>query len=154
MYMNDTSLKHFYDALVAARAIRSFTENKTFEDYCANDLLASAVEREFEIIGEALNRIKRKCPEDINVISDWASIVGFRNILAHAYDHIEETVVWGIIIKQIPVFISELESIPGWTVSLIAKLCKSAEEKKPQSEAVLTVGSLPVTFSVRVCTIK
>jgi len=110
--MNEESLKHFYDALVAARAIRSFIEGKTFQDYCLDDLLCSGVERKFEIIGEALNRIRRKYPEDMVRVSDWPAIIGFRNILAHGYDHVESSVVWGIATNQLPAFITELEAIP------------------------------------------
>lgn len=76
-------------------------------------MLASAVERKFEIIGEALVRIRRKHPDDLSFLSDTAAIIGFRNILAHTYDHVEETVVWGIILEKIPGFIHELEQIEG-----------------------------------------
>jgi len=82
--MNERSLKWFYDALGAARAIRSFSRGKGFVDYCEDDLIASAVERKFEIIGEALNRVKRSHPEDLSAIGDWPAIIGFRNLLAHA----------------------------------------------------------------------
>jgi uncharacterized protein with HEPN domain len=57
--MNEESLKYFFDALLAARAIQDFAQDKTFEEFCSDDLLSSAIERKFEIIGEALNRIKR-----------------------------------------------------------------------------------------------
>jgi uncharacterized protein with HEPN domain len=46
-------------------------------------------------------------------IGEWPAIIGFRNILAHAYDHIEDAVVWGIVTEQLPRFLQELESIPG-----------------------------------------
>ncbi|MEX2581257.1 MAG: DUF86 domain-containing protein [Verrucomicrobiales bacterium] len=111
--MNEESLKHYFDALTAAWAIQRFSRGKNFEDYCSNDLLASAIERKFEIIGEALNRIKGSHPADLEAISDWPAIIGFRNILAHAYDHVEDSVVWGIATGQIPGFVTELEAIPG-----------------------------------------
>jgi uncharacterized protein with HEPN domain len=111
--MNEFSLTCFYDALTAARAIASFCAGKTFADYQKDDMLASAVERKFEIIGEALVRIRRKHPDDLSLLSDTAAIIGFRNILAHTYDHVEETVIWGIISEKIPGFIHELEQIEG-----------------------------------------
>ena len=111
--MDDKCLKHFYDALAAARAIQKFSEGKSFEDYCSDEMLASAIERKFEIIGEAVNRIKRSCPEELERFQDWPAIIGFRNILAHAYDHVEDMVVWGIVSDQLPSFISELERIDG-----------------------------------------
>jgi len=58
--MEANSLKHFYDALNAARAIQNFIADKTFEDYLADELLAAGVERKFEIIGEAFNRIRKE----------------------------------------------------------------------------------------------
>ncbi len=111
--MNEFSLTCFYDALAAARAITSFCEGKDFGDYQRDDMLASAVERKFEIIGEALARVRRKYPDDLGVLSDHAAIIGFRNILAHTYDHVEETVVWGTVTEKLPGFIRELEGIDG-----------------------------------------
>ena len=110
--MKEDSLKHFYDALMAARAICTFTQNKSLEDYESNEMLSAAVERKFEIIGEALNRIRRSDPEDLNAINEWSAIIGFRNILAHGYDHVESTVVWGIIESQLPSFIQDISSLP------------------------------------------
>ena len=76
-------------------------------------MLASAIERKFEIIGEALVRIRRIDPMALEWINQWPAIIGFRNLLAHAYDHVEPTVVWGIVTARIPGFISDIESIPG-----------------------------------------
>ena len=126
--MNEESLKHYFDALTSARAIIKFSQGRSFEEYCSDDMLASAIERKFEIIGEALNRIKRTRPEDLNAISDWPAIIGFRNILAHAYDHLEDAVVWGIVTGQIPDFIKELEGIPelmSWPCGATPRRLKS-----------------------------
>ena len=111
--MDERSLKHFYDAREAARAILAFTRGKSFEDYAADEMLASAVERKFEIIGEALARIRRQRPDDLRVIGDWPAIIGFRNILAHAYERVEDAVVWSIVTKQVPLFLEQLEAVPG-----------------------------------------
>jgi len=97
--MDERLLKWFYDAMQAARAIQQFTEMKTFEDFTSNEQLQAAIERKFEILGEAL-------------ITDHAAIIGFRNILAHGYDQIDETIVWGIVCEKVPVLIRELERIP------------------------------------------
>ncbi len=110
--MDETSLKHYYDAREAARAITRFAAGRSYEDYCRDEMLSSAIERKFEIIGEALARIRRKRPEDLRVIGDWPAIIGFRNILVHAYEHIEDSVVWGIVSWQLPRFLEQLESIP------------------------------------------
>lgn len=109
--MDERSLKHFYDALIAARAIKDFIKGKTFDDYISDDLLSSGVERKFEIIGEALNRIRRDSPEDLDRISECRDIIDFRNVLAHAYDHVDDSLVWGIAVGQLSKFIAELEMI-------------------------------------------
>ncbi len=110
--MNNQSLKHLFDALSCARAIKQFAHGRTFEQYCEDDMLSAAIERKFEIIGEALNRVKREHPEDLDAIGQWPAIIGFRNMLAHAYDRVDDAVVWGIVMRQIPAFIEQLEQIP------------------------------------------
>lgn len=110
--MDETSLKHYYDAREAARAIRRFAAGRSYDDYCTDEMLSSAIERKFEIIGEALARIRRQRPDDLRLIGKWPAIIGFRNILAHAYEHIEDAVVWGIVTEQLPRFIEQLEAIP------------------------------------------
>jgi uncharacterized protein with HEPN domain len=111
--MNDTSLKHFYDAREAGRSIMRFASGKTYEDYCGDEMMSAAIERKFEIIGESLARIRRENPADLTAIGAWPAIIGFRNILAHAYDHVEDSVVWGIVQSQLPLFLKELEAVPG-----------------------------------------
>ena len=90
-------LKYLSDVKDAVSAILKFVEDKTYEDYREDDLLISGVERKFEIIGEALNRIKRSSPQVLNKIRDHRSIISFRNILAHGYDSIDLRIVWDII---------------------------------------------------------
>ena len=57
-------------------------------------MLQAAVERKFEIIGEALNRIDRSNPSLLEQISDYKRIIGFRNIIAHGYDEVDIEVIW------------------------------------------------------------
>jgi len=56
--MDNESAKWLYDALEAARLVRSFVEGKDFAEYEADALLKSGVERQFEIVGEALKRVR------------------------------------------------------------------------------------------------
>ena len=95
--MKDDILAHLHDVLLAARAVKQFVRNKTYEDYRSDELLRSAVERKFEIVGEALNRISRDEPGMLADIRDHRNIISFRNILIHGYDAIDDRVVWGII---------------------------------------------------------
>lgn len=82
--------------------ITEFTKDKTINDYESDALLRSGVERQFEIIGEALNRLRRIDPETTEKISFSQRIINFRNILIHGYDIVENLVVWDIIKTNIP----------------------------------------------------
>lgn len=95
--MENKISKYLSDIRDAVSAILKFVEGKTYEDYREDDLLISGVERKFEIIGEALNRIKRSSPQVLDKIHDHRSIISFRNILAHGYDSIDLRIVWDII---------------------------------------------------------
>jgi len=106
--MKDEILKHLYDVKDAALAIKRFVEGKTFDDYKENALLQSGVERKFEIVGEALNRIKRDAPEMLDQIREPRSIISFRNILVHGYNGISNRIVWGIIEEDLDNLIEDV----------------------------------------------
>jgi uncharacterized protein with HEPN domain len=90
-------LKYLRDIQDAASAIREFVRGKSFQDYSEDELLRSGVERKFEIIGEALNRIKEHAPGVLGRIREYRSIVSFRNILIHGYDTIDDRIVWDVV---------------------------------------------------------
>jgi uncharacterized protein with HEPN domain len=104
-------LKHLYDIRDAALAICRFVEGKTFTDYEKDDLLQSGVERKFEIIGEALNRIKKDYPIVLESIRDYRSVISFRNILIHGYDAINTKIVWGIIEEDLGKLIEDVDKL-------------------------------------------
>jgi len=95
--MKDEVLAHLHGILQEARAVKRFVANHTFESYCTNELVRSAVERKFEIIGESLNRINRDDPDVLFRIRNFRDIISFRNILVHGYDAIDDRIVWGVI---------------------------------------------------------
>lgn len=103
--------KLIYDIEQAVALIVEFTTGKTFEDYAASALLRSAVERQFEIVGEALNRLKRIDEETIEKITDHQRIIGFRNILAHGYDIVSAEIVWDIVQNRVAALQQEIEQI-------------------------------------------
>jgi uncharacterized protein with HEPN domain len=74
-----------------------FTANKSLKDYEGDALLRSAVERQFEIIGEAINRMREIEPSTIDNIPNARRIIAFRNILIHGYDVVENTIVWEVV---------------------------------------------------------
>ena len=111
--MKDESLSHLHDILQAAGAIRNFVDGRSFEDYLSNDQLRSAVERKFEIMGEALNRIRRDDPDLLEHIRECREIISFRNILVHGYDAIDDQVVWDVIEADLDALVQDVQSILG-----------------------------------------
>jgi len=83
--------------------------NKDFTDFQKNIITVRAVERDLTIIGEAINKIVQLKP-DIS-ISGVKQIVGLRNLIVHAYDSIEPSVLWRILLKDIPVLKEEIEEL-------------------------------------------
>ena len=104
-------LKHLYDIREAASAIQDFIAGKTFQDYQSDELLHSGIERKFEIIGEALNRIRRDDSSLLDRIRGNRSIISFRNILIHGYDAIDTRIVWGIIKEDLNHLVEDVENI-------------------------------------------
>ena len=75
--------KHLEDVRQAAELIRDFTAGISFDHYTNDSLIRSAVERQFEVIGEALNRLSRQDEKAASAITDHKRIITFRNILVH-----------------------------------------------------------------------
>lgn len=103
--------KCLYDIKEAISDIEKFIVDKEYTDYEQSELLQAAVERKFEIIGEALNRIKAIDPEFIENITGYQSIIGFRNVIAHGYDVVECRLVWTAIKNHLPILKKEVSSV-------------------------------------------
>ncbi|MFH1115292.1 MAG: HepT-like ribonuclease domain-containing protein [Pseudomonadota bacterium] len=103
--------KHLEDIRLAADLIRSFTQGKGYSDYLADPLLRSGVERQFEIIGEALNRLSKVDPTVAARITHLKRIISFRNVLIHGYDAIDDAVVWDVIEMHLPLLRQELKTL-------------------------------------------
>jgi uncharacterized protein with HEPN domain len=103
--------KLIYDLDQAIDLIINFTDGKRLADYQGDVLLRSAVERQFEIIGEALNRLKKVDPGMLARISDYGRIIGFRNVLVHGYDIISDEIVWDIVETKLPGLRQEIDDI-------------------------------------------
>jgi len=78
-----------------------------------DDILRPAVERHFEIIGEALNRLTRRDPDTAENIKDAAQIIAFRNILIHGYDAIDDSRVWDAIQHSLPTLYDQVTTLLG-----------------------------------------
>jgi uncharacterized protein with HEPN domain len=100
-----------WDARRAAAAIADMTASKSFADFDSDLLLRSAVERQFEILGEALNRLDRLDAALAARIPDLRQIVAFRNILIHGYAVIDRARVWRAVQDDLPPLRATLEDL-------------------------------------------
>ena len=100
--MLDEARAPLFDMVQACDLIMDFTANKYLAAYREDAYCKSAVERQFQIIGEAVNRLVKKHPDVAEQIPSCRTIINFRNILVHGYDRIEDDVVWGIIRAHLP----------------------------------------------------
>ena len=111
--MKDDLLAHLHDVAQAGRAIKEFVNGRSFDEYAQDEILRSAVERKFEIMGEALNRIRRDESAVLDQIRDHRDIISFRNILVHGYDSIDDRIVWGVIEEDLAGLIEDVKKLIG-----------------------------------------
>jgi uncharacterized protein with HEPN domain len=107
------SKTYLFDILQAAKNLQQFSQDKAFSDYEADALLRSAVERQFEIIGEALRRLAKEDLETAERIAEYERIISFRNILIHGYAEIDGRIVWDILQSKLPNLLEQVESLLG-----------------------------------------
>ena len=88
---------YLWDAREALNAITTFTHGRTREEFLQDLMLRSAVERQFEIVGETLGQLARHDQSLANQIPDLPRIVAFRNILVHGYAIVDSDRVWRVV---------------------------------------------------------
>jgi len=109
--MNNQVRKLLFDVRESGRSIREWCQQRTFAEYEADRQLRRAVEREFEIIGEALHRLRHVDPATAARVDQLARIVGFRNRIIHGYDTVDDATVWGIINRHLPELLAQIEKL-------------------------------------------
>jgi len=98
------------DILESIRLIKDYVENMGFDDFKNDRKTIDAVVRNFEIIGEA----SRFIPDEIKAKyenADWKGIVGLRNRIAHEYFDISLSIVWHIVMKELPTLEDQMKKI-------------------------------------------
>ena len=111
--MHADARKLLWDARAAAERVTRFTTGRTFAEYEADDYFRSAVERQFEIIGEAFSQLSRLDPATVAAIPELPRIVGFRNVLIHGYASVDNKLVWGVVETHLAPLLATLESLLG-----------------------------------------
>lgn len=103
--------KYLYDIIDCCRFLLEFTAKKTVEDYKTDRAFRSAIERELQIIGEALAQLERESPEIAGKIPEHRNIIGFRNILVHGYDSLDPNTIWNIIEKKLEKLMNQTQNL-------------------------------------------
>lgn len=100
-----------WDVRESALAIQSFTAGMDVAAYTGNAMAQAAVERKFEIIGEALNQLAKLDTSLAARIPDLAQIVAFRNQLIHSYATVNVTTVWNIAQNALPSLLQAVQTL-------------------------------------------
>lgn len=103
------SRKLLEDVRQAAELILTFAMGRSLDDYREDALLRSGIERQLEIIGEAINRLTKLDAGTATRISHRRRIVDFRNILIHGYDLVDVQVAWDVVQRDLPTLLREVE---------------------------------------------
>jgi uncharacterized protein with HEPN domain len=107
----ETEVKKFlFDIYESIDSIEKYLGDKRdFNVYMTDKMLRRAVEREFEIIGEAMNRIEKL--DSTITISSKKLIISMRNRVIHGYDKIDNEIIWGTIVRHLPTLKIEIEQL-------------------------------------------
>ena len=102
--------KYLFDIKESIDSIEKYLGAKRdFKVYSTDKMLRRAIEREFEIIGEAMNRID-KLDSALN-ISSKKKIINMRNRVIHGYDKVDDELIWGTIVRHLPILKIEIENL-------------------------------------------
>lgn len=100
-----------WDAREAAGQIQGFVNGMDAAAYGANPMAQAAVERKFEIIGEALNQLAKLDAGLASRIADLGKVVAFRNLLIHGYASVNVSTVWNVVQTSLPELLCQLTDL-------------------------------------------
>ncbi len=108
--MDNEIKKYLFDIQESIDSIQKYLGDKRdFKVYMADKMLRRAVEREFEIVGEAMSRIEKL--DSTIEISGKRQIISMRNRVIHGYDKIDNEIIWGTIIRHLPNLKLEIDNL-------------------------------------------
>ena len=103
--------KYLYDVRSSCEFLLQFTAGRTVGDYEQDRAFRSAVERELQIIGEAVMQLHGVAPHLAARLSDCQKIIGFRHVLVHGYDSLQPATVWDVVEVKLAVLLREVQSL-------------------------------------------
>jgi uncharacterized protein with HEPN domain len=98
------------DAIAAAEDVGSMLGEMTEAQFVEDRRTQRAVERSFEIVGEALSRLARDFPSIVDRIPEHRRVIDFRNVLAHGYDIVDPRLVYGLAKTRLPALLTALRA--------------------------------------------
>lgn len=111
--MQPDSRALLWDAIRSCELILQFVDQSSLDDYLKDAKTRSAVERQFEIVGEALNQLSKRDPALAGEIPDLPRVVAFRNVLIHAYAKIDSQIVWEVVETRLGDLLGHLRLLLG-----------------------------------------
>ncbi|MEM9831015.1 MAG: HepT-like ribonuclease domain-containing protein [Bacteroidota bacterium] len=106
--MDEKVKKFLYDISTSIENIFVFTEGRDLSSFSKDTRTKQAVERNFEIIGEAINNTRKIAPTVSDQIRESSKIIGFRNQLIHGYDMISDPITWDIVKNKLPLLSEDI----------------------------------------------
>jgi uncharacterized protein with HEPN domain len=103
--------KYLFDMLNSCEFLLEFTQSKSVNNYVTDRAFRSAVERELQIIGEALVQLDKVAPVVAEKIPEYRNIIGFRNVLVHGYDSLDAMTVWNLVQTKLTGLAQKLKSL-------------------------------------------
>jgi uncharacterized protein with HEPN domain len=103
--------KYLYDIINCSEFILQLTKDKTVDDYKNDRVFRSALERELQIIGEAMLQLDHVSPETVEKISEHRNIIGFRHVLVHGYDSLDPDTVWNVVETKIALLLKQTKEL-------------------------------------------
>ena len=117
--MTNEAKKRLLDVVNACEAIAEFVAGKDFPTYEKDRLLRSAVERQFEIIGEALNKASAAEASLSARIPEYHRIIGLRNRLIHGYDNVDDEILWDVVQSKLGPLKTQVDAVLRETGEMI-----------------------------------
>lgn len=104
-------IAYLRDIVEAATDIQTYTGEIDPSTFASSSLVHAAVERKFEIIGEAMVQARHHHPEESLALGDVRPVIRFRNLLAHNYDEVETAILWSIVQGDLPELLTQVRQL-------------------------------------------
>lgn len=106
--------KYLWDAIQAGDRVQRFALGLNFAGYCADEVRRSAIERQLEVLGEALSQLRKSAPDLAARVPELHRAVALRNVLIHGYATVDNAIVWGVVEQHLASLLQALKDLlPG-----------------------------------------